>query len=719
MTIPSNLAKGIFSGLNYDFIKKTTKAFYRSDCHCFGISGNFEYCLRRLSIIGRVLSRAMQLNQQISVLPGIGPKTVSKYHQLEIYTLKDLINHAPVRHDDLSHPTPIKSLMPNAKYIVRGTLSQIASKRLRSKLTMQTAMLADETDRIKVTWFNQPYLTNQIKPDIIYNLHISTKIYAGKLSAQGLSVPITAVIKSPHTNRLVPRYRQTEGLTSKAIRTHIYTLLQSNPTIPDYYSDTISRFQAYQNLHFPPDTHSLKQAHTKLATDELIVQMLAAMVQKSEWAATTTGVACKSSNHQTEKLLHNLPFTLTDDQQQAIDRVLADMNSHTPMHRLLQGDVGAGKTIVALAGLVRSYENGYNALLMAPTEVLATQHFETIKRFVAPLKIPVYLETRNSKNKSPSGIIVGTHAILHRPLPNPIGLVVIDEQHRFGVNQRNLFKNMSPSPHMLTMTATPIPRTLALTLYSQLEITRISQKPKGRKPIITRIVQPTNITKANQWMTHIIQKYQAQAFIVTPFIQNSTKPEFETVAAAEAEYLQAQKDFPMLKIGLLHGKLSKIQKESVLDQFAHKQLDILVATPVIEVGIDIPNARIIAIKSADRFGLASLHQLRGRVGRSDVQSYCLLFSTNEQTKRLQYLESIDDGLQLAEIDAKMRGSGNILGSQQSGFHSLKFADINDTQQISHAHRQASSLMEQSPDLSNYPILKTEITSILENSSKPA
>jgi ATP-dependent DNA helicase RecG len=391
------------------------------------------------------------------------------------------------------------------------------------------------------------------------------------------------------------------------------------------------------------------------------------------------------------------------------------------MNRLLQGDVGSGKTVIAAAAAYISIKNGLPAVIMAPTEILAGQHAQSLGMFLKPHGIEISLQTRSSKAViKPGQIIVGTHAVLHRSLPGEIGFIAIDEQHRFGVEQRARLLKRATTPHVLSMTATPIPRTIALSLYADLDISLIDEMPPGRIPVKTWVVPPSKRQNAYQWILSQVTDHHAQVFIVCPFITESENPELDQVKAAESEFeIITNQVFPHLRVGLLHGRLSAKDKAAVTNSFAHHQLDVLISTPVVEVGVDIPAATIMFIEGAERFGLASLHQLRGRVGRSDIQSYCLLFTTGDRIpKRLKYLESINSGMILAELDLKIRGPGELYGLKQSGYINLKLASLTDTKLIATTQNHAAGLVQHDPRLTHYPLLTQEIKTSLAKMTSP-
>ncbi len=407
--------------------------------------------------------------------------------------------------------------------------------------------------------------------------------------------------------------------------------------------------------------------------------------------------------------------------------MLSDLSLVTPMNRLLQGDVGSGKTVVAAIGVFATYLNNLTSIVLAPTEILANQHFNTINTILNPLGLKVELVTGSTKTlktnslKLKADVFIGTHALLHRDIPDNVGLLVVDEQHRFGVEQRALLLKGKKTPHLLSMTATPIPRTVALTAYGELDLSVIDEMPKGRKRIKTWIVPKNKRVGAYQWIENLIKKDKIQAFIVCPLIEDSESERFAQVKSVETEYKNLTKIFPDLKLDMLHGRMKSADKEKIITKFKQKKTDILVSTPVIEVGIDIPNANIMIIEAAERFGLAALHQLRGRIGRSDIQSYCLLFPSSDNSKdskRLKALKDHHSGFKLAEIDLSLRGPGEMYGLKQHGFASLKIASFSDESLISTTHEFAKNLISDDPTLLNHKSLNQKLDSLLSREVEP-
>lgn len=672
-----------------------------------------------------------------------------RLEKLNITTIGDLLLHLPARYEDFSLTTPIANAPTSETVTIRGTVANTQNTYARRNFQIQRVTLVDESGQLECVWFNQPY--------IVKNIHVGdTMSVSGRIERVGnrasMQVKEYEVFKNEqsdtvHTGSFVPVYPETRGVTSRWIRNRIKTLLdESSLFFTDYLPQTllrnnhlISRDQAIKSIHFPKNQKEADIARKRLAYDELFMIQLAAVHRKTIWKNKTQTQAfeVEKFNLELEKFYNSLPFELTSAQKKAIKDIAGDMQQTTPMNRLLQGDVGSGKTIVAAVGMYLAYLNGFQSALMAPTDILATQHFVSISKILSQLGVTVSLLTSSKykiasrdgieelKSKNHKGspihhkpdIFIGTHALIHKhDLFQNLGFVVIDEQHRFGVEQRSILREMGHAPHFLTMTATPIPRTVFLTMYGDLELSVLDELPSGRLPIKTWLVPNTKRQAAYEWIKKEILTVDSignrnQVFIVCPFIEESESMTTVRAAIKEFEYLQKE-IFPDFRLGLLHGKMKSTEKQIILEQFQKGKLDILVSTPVVEVGIDIPNATIMVIEAAERFGLASLHQLRGRVGRNSKQSYCLLFTESESqstTQRLKALETNHNGAALAEIDLRTRGAGDMFGTQQSGARLLKIASFGDTGLIHQTQQDARKLYQ---DLDKYPILQETLKSTI-------
>lgn len=668
-----------------------------------------------------------KLHHSIDTLPKVGAYRAQKLATLSIYTINDLLHYYPFRYEDLSLQTSVNTLQEGETVTLTGTISSIATTYTKSGKTLQKATFEDPTGSLVVTWFNQPYLVKYFHSHP--NISLSGKVtrYHGHLtlvspqfenySASQISPLLRTSDNYIHTGRLVPVYHETEGISSKWLRSMLKPLLDNLDDSIEFLPQSIYRqyqlitlTEALKKIHFPHSNQDILKAKERLSFDELLILQLAAQIRKQGWQSKTMGLNIKPYNTAIQAFISQLPFTLTPGQQQAVQDIISDLKKPTAMNRLLQGDVGSGKTVVAAIAIYVSYLNHLPAVVLAPTEILAQQHFKTLKKLFSSFHLTLALHTLKETVVTPQAdVIIGTHALLFRQLPDKIGLIVIDEQHRFGVAQRAAIVNRPTPPNVLSMTATPIPRTVALTLYAELDISLITDMPAGRIPVKTWLVPLQKRHAAELWLSQQIESHQAQIFIVCPLIKDSVAPLLDQVKAVESEYLRLKKVFPRFRLGLLHGRLKATEKATVLQSFRDHQLDILVSTPVIEVGVDIPQATIMVIEAAERFGLAQLHQLRGRVGRSDKQSYCLLFTTQSRSpKRLSYLPKVHSGIQLAELDLKLRGPGEMYGTLQSGYLDFKIASLFDQTLITRTYTTALDLLSQDPQLNQFPKLREKL-----------
>lgn len=659
----------------------------------------------------------MELSDSIREVAGIGPRYQQLLETMGIETVEDLVMHIPFRYEDYSKITTITSLVANIPATVTGTITKIDVIYTRFGKKLTKAVLEDETGKLQLLWFNQPYLKTAIPVG-------TTVSVSGKLDEKSPKPQFTSpkwekidlnVDSATHTGRLVPIYSLTEGLTDKWIRQKIADLLEVIRVAENLPQDLLEQFAleerdtAIRHIHFPDDEQSAHAGRYRLSFEELFFLHLQGIHLRSKWTQKKNGHKLTLDTKTREKFMNALPYALTNAQKHCIGEILGDLESDIPMNRLLQGDVGSGKTVVAAIGLLACALKGFTALYMAPTQILAEQHLKTITTLLAPFGIEVELVTGGTKSKKEKNakikskeqthsgdlgkVVIGTHALLHRISDfQHVGLVVIDEQHKFGVSQRTqlveYFSTLLEEaeeetlllPNLLTMTATPIPRTYALALYGDLEVSVIDEIPIGRKVVTTWVVDEPKRERAYEWIKGEMTKNHTQVFLVCPFIEQSQTESLQNVKAAEKEFENLQETFKEFRLILLHGRMKGEEKEEVMQKFKNHEYDMLVATPVIEVGIDISNANIIVIETPERFGLASLHQLRGRVGRGKDQGYCLLMASPEAAQarhRLTYLEKIHKGNELAEIDLRLRGPGNFYGTEQSGILNLKVADITD------------------------------------------
>ncbi|HZE86720.1 MAG TPA: ATP-dependent DNA helicase RecG [Methylomirabilota bacterium] len=692
----------------------------------------------------------MNLNSPITQGGRIFKMYAGRLEKLNITTFQDFLLHLPSRYEDYSIISKISKIQPGETVTIQGQVIDMKTNYIRGGRikTMQKATVVDHTGSIELTWFNQPFLTRTILPNSTISASGRVGRFGKKISLQSPEYEIfyNNQTNTIHTGRLIPVYPETQGISSKWLRRQIYNLLQNNQAeLLEYLPHMILQENHFMNLteaineiHFPKNLETANKARTRLAFDEFFLMQLAAQKRRYEWKKETKVIPYETEKFKKEidTAIASLPFALTKAQKKAIEEILQDLTKDKPMNRLLQGDVGSGKTVVAAIAMYVAHLNGYQSVLMAPTEILAQQHYKSIEKFLSPLAVKVNLLTGSKKlsvissevkrNREISfkndaenlDILIGTHAVLSdKVIFKNLGLVIIDEQQRFGVQQRGLIKQKGKNPHLLTMTATPIPRTVALTMYGDLDLSYLNEMPTGRKKVKTWIVPPEKRDAAYEWIGKQIMETNSQAFIVCPFIEPSET--MQTIKAVKQEYERLQKDvYKDLKLGLLHGKLKAKEKDEVLQEFREKKFAILVATPVVEVGIDVPNATIILIEASERFGLAQLHQLRGRVGRGDKQSYCLLFTDNKNalnSQRLKGMETLYSGAELAELDLKLRGPGNLYGTAQHGIPQLKVASFSDTELIHQAKEDAMKIF---PHLSKYPLLEKKIAEITLQTVSP-
>jgi len=654
----------------------------------------------------------MNLKDPISRLPMVGPIYAKRLEKLRIATIEDLLLHFPFRYDDFSVISQIGSVQAGEIITVRGIVEKISNSYTKTGKKIQKAEIVDSSGKIEAIWFNQPYLSKTIKTGEKYNFSgkadwfghlkvlVSPEFEMIKPSPQ---IFLLSYLANIHTGRLVPVYNETYGVSSKWLRSRIKIALEDlGEKIEEFLPEEIlkkegliSEKEAILQIHFPENKPTAEKAVNRLAFDELFLIQLAGLLRKKEWQEKVLREPFFVDQEKLLQFTGSLPFSLTNAQKRCLREILTDLEKPIPANRLLQGDVGSGKTVVAAAAAYVAFLNGKQTLFMAPTEILANQHYATLKTLLEPLGVPIELVTGSCKQNIKNGIVVGTHALLYQDFSSKnVGLVIVDEQHRFGVEQRLMLYQKGLNPHFLTMTATPIPRTIALTLFGDLDLSVIDEMPEGRLRVKTWVVPKEKRTKAYGWIKERIKDTPEQAFIVCPLIEESET--LSTVRAATREFETLSKVvFPDLRLGLLHGRIKSKEKEKVLSKFKAGELDILVATPVVEVGIDVPNATIMVIEAADRFGLAQLHQLRGRVGRSNRQSYCFLFTENETplvVERLKALEKTNIGMELSEIDLKLRGPGEIYGTRQHGLPDLRMASFSNLDLIQKTRRQAEALL---------------------------
>lgn len=659
----------------------------------------------------------MNLKSPVQEIAGIGPNTAEKLKKLDIDTIWDLLLHVPIRYQDYSKIKKISEITADEEVSTKASLISITKTATKRGIPMIIANFEDKSGNIVAIWFNQPYLIATFRKGGEYFLSGKVGFFARKLTLVSPYFEIVKCEEPLHTARLVPVYPLTQGLTSKTIRKAMSFCLKTlkneikEPYPPRLIKDyeLSSLRESVKNVHFPKNFNNASKARKRLAFDELVRMHTTTLIRKENWKKNMFEGKIQIKNTDIDKFTSSLPYKLTEAQKRTIGEILADMKKNVSMNRLLEGDVGSGKTVVASIAAYAVFKNSYQSVFMAPTQILAEQHFNTLKNLLHPFNIKISLATskqsRGKRNKP--DIIVGTQALLFNKVSfEKVGLIVIDEQHKFGVKQRQKLVNKAGqkniSPHILTMTATPIPRTVAMTAYGNMDLSIIDQLPKGRQKIITWHVPRQKREASYNWIKERIKKEKIQVFVVCPLIEESDKETMSHVKSAKKEYEKLKKVFDKFEIGLLHGKMRTEEKNTIIRNFKNRKLDIIISTPVIEVGVDMPNANIIVIETAERFGLAQLHQLRGRVGRGKKRAYCLLYTEklSEKTiKRMDALKKESSGFILSEIDLKLRGPGEILGSAQHGFPQLKAASWGDSALIKKTRKFAETLFESFPKYS--------------------
>lgn len=661
----------------------------------------------------------LTLSSSAQYLPRVGPARAKLLKILGIETVKDLLMYVPFRYDDFSLVSPIARVQPGETVTVGGTITAFHNAFTKSGRKIQEVRVNDETGTLDVIWFNQPFLARVLPTGTQVRL-------AGKIDWFGhklvMSSPSYEIGSSLHTGRLVPIYSETKGLTSKWLRGRIADVLEKvSSQFVEHLPDTTRKNfklmdlqKAVAAVHFPQTNQEADDARHRLAFDELLLLQTRVHLLRQHWQQQKISYKV-TIPADVQRFVTSLPFELTEDQKNSLKEIFGDLVKPTPMNRLLVGDVGSGKTVVAVVAMYIAFRNGLQSVLMAPTEILALQHYETISNFLTPLGINIGMMTGSNKTQKTKpndqwDVLVGTHALLSEGVHyRKLGMVVIDEQHRFGVAQRAKLSESTfngKAPHLLTMTATPIPRTVAKILFGNLDLSVLNEMPKGRQKVKTWVVPNSKRRAAYQWITDQINQTSGQIFIVCPLIEESET--LATVKAVKSEYEKLKTIFPNHSIGLLHGRMKPKEKTTALDRFRSKKDTILLTTPVVEVGIDVPNAMIMLIEAADRFGLAQLHQLRGRVGRGAIGSFCLLFTESEDEltlSRLKSMETIFSGPVLAEVDLKLRGPGKLFGIAQHGMPELSIANFSDTDLIRLTQTALNNLLTEDETLTRFPLLR--------------
>lgn len=660
----------------------------------------------------------MTLSSPVSTLKGVAQKRAECYEKLGIKTIEDLICHFPRDYVDFSKNTRAAEAPLGEIAVIRAKIKKkLSPSFVRKGMTVYKAVANDGSDDISLIFYNNPYVLDRL---FIGREYLLCGKVQGNFTRFEINTP--SILDADSPTLFQPVYSLTKGLTNAMIITNVRSALDNSDPSPEFLPEEI-RFKyvlcehsyALANIHFPADEYALELAKKRLAFDELFVLSLGMMLLKRRNRGTS---GCKMKKLPLDSFFAALPFEPTNAQKKAISEITADMTGKYPMNRLLQGDVGSGKTAVAAAACCFAHLNGFQSALMAPTEILAQQHFATLTSFLEPLGITVALLTgsmtakqkKNVKEQLESGaisVIVGTHALISDSTGfSKLGLVIADEQHRFGVNQRARLVEKGKSPHRLVMSATPIPRTLGLIIYGDLDISVLNELPKGRQKIETFAINGKLRSRALDFVKKELDAGH-QAYIVCPAIEES---DMDVVSAVKYAKSLENGAFCDYRTGLLHGKMPADEKENVMKRFKNGEIDLLVSTTVIEVGVDVPNATVMMIENSDRFGLSQLHQLRGRVGRGTAQSYCILLTdspTDEVKARLKIMSSTSDGFKIAEEDMNIRGCGDFFGERQHGLPPLKIAFL-DSRTLADTQNAANEIIEKSPDLSDYPMLKEQV-----------
>jgi ATP-dependent DNA helicase RecG len=661
------------------------------------------------------------LDSPITTLSGVGPVQSKRLSRLGLHVIRDVLYFFPRRYDDFSALKTISQLEYGEQVTIMGQVSRVTTRRTQSGKIITKAIIEDGSSAIEATWFNQPHLRGKLKPSRQIVLSGRVDEYLGQLTFQSPQwEPLERELL--HTARLVPVYPLTEGVSARSLRKLLKNAVDYwAARVPDHLPSEVRQRVGLQDLrtalrqvHFPKDFETLEKARYRLAFDELFLIQIGMLRRRRQWQSEP-GQTIAIEDDALQRFVLSLPFALTGAQQRTLGEIVQDLRRDRPMNRLLQGDVGSGKTVVAAAAMALTVAAGAQAALMAPTEILTEQHYHTISRLLnqaVPGQISVRLLTGSTPPAEKEtiyqglaggtiNVVIGTHALIQKGVQfRRLALAIVDEQHRFGVTQRAALRQKGYNPHLLVMTATPIPRSLALTVHGDLDLSLIDEMPPGRQPIQTRLLLPTERERAYAFVRGQIERGR-QAFIICPLVEESEK--VEAKAAVDEHKRLKDQVFPDLRLGLLHGRMKSEEKETVMEQFAGGKLDILVSTSVVEVGIDVPNATAMLIEGANRFGLAQLHQFRGRVGRGEHLSYCLLIAdstTALSEERLQAIEATQDGFVLAEKDLELRGPGEFFGTRQSGLPNLRLADVADLRMLEAARREAQRLFDTDPQLGN-------------------
>ena len=669
----------------------------------------------------------MNGEDEIEALKGVGPSLAKLYARLGVASVAQLIDYYPRTYDDYSEVSLTTELRPGA-VTVKAVITQITGRYVRRGMHVTEAIAQDGSGSVRLVWFNQPYRAASVKPGKEYFISGTYELAYRHFAIMSPSIELVSQFPI-NTARIVPVYRETKGLSSHQIRSAIKQLVPLIRELPETLPDWLlaayglmPRGQAIEEIHFPTNTKQLNRARQRLGFEEVFSLSLASLLNKYEILSERAPAVPFMASVAKDFVAH-LPFKLTDAQRRTIWQIYLDMQKEQPMNRLVEGDVGSGKTVVAAMAAAMVLHHGHQVALMAPTEILARQHAETLVKLLQPLgldgQIGLLVGSMASARKKQAHaaiaagrmrLLVGTHALIQDKVDmRELELIIIDEQHRFGVEQRKkLVAKAGHMPHVLNLTATPIPRSLALTLYGELDISVLNTKPAGRQPVLTEIVAPTSRASVYE---KIRQELDAgrQMFVVCPLIEPKEAGGETGGAGLAAEHVYEQlrtRDFKTYRVGLLHGKMKPAEKNDIMEQFLAHTIDILVATTVIEVGVDVPNASVMLVEGADRFGLSQIHQLRGRIGRGGHPGYCYLMMSDARapSARLRALERTNDGFKLAELDMELRGPGAIYGTVQHGQLDLRIAKLTDVRLIARARQAAQKFIDSKENIIMYPDL---------------
>ncbi|MDP2735552.1 MAG: ATP-dependent DNA helicase RecG [bacterium] len=689
----------------------------------------------------------MQFSTPLSEVPRIGPVYEKRLKAMGITNVRDLLFHFPRTYQDFSVITPISKTREGEEYCLKGTLGELREVRTyRKRVSLVETMVSDATGTLRVVWFNQPYLKDSLRQG--QEVYLAGKVIRDKNGVHLSSPSFEKAEGTPiHTARLVPVYQESRNISSKWLRSVIHMLLRDLPPLQDPLPASLLKEQglislkdALLNIHFPESNEAAELSRKRFSFEELFHISLFVLTERKKLARVKAPVV-PFNPEMLKRFVSKLPYQLTDAQKKAAWHIVKDMEKPRPMNRILQGDVGSGKTVVAAMAALSAVKAGFQVAFMAPTEILAQQHFKTVGEALAPFKMTIglltgksdrfispklpkdFIEISRSKllertKEGSMDVLIGTHALIQDKVKFAnLALVVIDEQHRFGVRQRKkLQRREDLVPHFLSMTATPIPRTLAMTVYGDLDPTLIDELPKGRKKIETRIVPPEKRNEAYEFIGKQVQEGR-QVFVICPRIEKTENETALEMKAVKEEHEKLSKEvFPDLEVAMLHGKMGAPEKEQVMRKFKRGKTDIMVATSVVEVGVDVQNASVMMIEGAERFGLAQLHQFRGRVGRSGHQSYCLLLSESGSAKTKQRLKALlesENGFALAEQDLKLRGPGDFAGAKQWGLPDFAMENLANLPLVQKARDAAEKLLDEDLSLRKHPLLYARVEELRE------